>query len=459
MSYRRADGLYGVGWLAERLRSLDSITGVETAFHDAALRAGDDFPDALEREIAGSDLVIAMIGPEWRGGSAHAPARIEDPDDWVVRELAIAFEQGTTVIPVVMGGADHPLASEVHPSIAEIARLHTLPFHDGRDLDTIVEHVESHLGDIDRERARLAGLEEPVEVPRLHHLPALLAGAVVAGAVGGGLAAVSVFAGVPPDAALRSTSTYRYWYAPVLIVLGVAVGVFALFGAAVATRLLRDVEIDRRKAGIAFVAAVGMAAVMIVSAPSGHLYLTQSPSIPNGGVRGWANFTLSAIGVLPWAICLVAPLIGAFRAPPHAIGRRVRTLALLRDAERWGAVSIAAVLALGTGAGAALVAASLQAGEVDELEWVPLVGFATLVTLFVISAHAAAITRLRDQQTELEKSLAELPPRYRANALPRLVANAFGDGGWGFRIVLATPMIVAVAGAIAIGLADLVPAS
>lgn len=225
MSYRRADGLYGVGWLAERLRSLDSITGVETAFHDAALRAGDDFPDALEREIAGSDLVVAMIGPGWWGRSEHGRSRIEDDDDWVVRELAAAFEQGTTVIPVVMGGADHPLASEVHPSIAEIARLHTLPFHDGRDLDTIVAHIESHLGDIDRERARLAGLEDPVEVPKLQRLPALVAGSVLAAAVGGVLGAVSagVLSPWPFDPSTTDAidgTTAHGWMVGLLIALG-----------------------------------------------------------------------------------------------------------------------------------------------------------------------------------------------------------------------------------------------
>lgn len=73
------------------------------------------------------------------------------------------------------------------------------------------------------------------------------------------------------------------------------------------------------------------------------------------------------------------------------------------------------------------------------------------------SSWTAPTTRLRDRQPDIEKSPAELSPRSRANALPRLVANVFDDGGWGFRIVLATPMIVAIGGAVAIQLADLVP--
>ena len=168
VSYRRADGVYAVGWLAARLRLLDLVNGVETAFHDSTLRAGDDFPDALQDELDQCDLVIAVISPEWYA-ARDGELRIKDPDDWVVREIATAFSSGTRVLPILIGGAEHPLASQLHDSIADLTRLHTLPFTDGNDLDTIVEHIESHLEEIDIARARLAGLEQPVEVPKLQH--------------------------------------------------------------------------------------------------------------------------------------------------------------------------------------------------------------------------------------------------------------------------------------------------
>ena len=53
-------------------------------------------------------------------------------------------------------------------------------------------------------------------------------------------------------------------------------------------------------------------------------------------------------------------------------------------------------------------------------------------------------------QVALERSLADLPPPYRANALPRLIATTFDDGGWGFRLLLSLPAVVAVVGATAI---------
>ena len=450
VSYRRADGAYGVGWLADRLRTLDLITGVETAFHDAALRAGDDFPDALEREIAGSDLMVAVIGPMWRGDTGDVPARIEDADDWVVREIAAAFTHGIRVVPVLMDGAEHPLASEIHPSISAIARLHALPFTDGRELDTIVEHVGSHLDELDRDRARLAGLEEPVEVPPLERLPRLIAGAAAAAVLGTGLACTSLFAGVDGDAALRTTTGYD-WYIPVLIVLGVASGAFGVFGLVLMRRLLHEVVFDWARFCFTYLAAAGIAAILVLSAQSGHLLLTTSDSISSGPLRGWLNFSLAAFVIIPWSICVVAPMLAEPRSGAHEIGREVQLLPLMRDTERWGVVGISSILTLGTMAGAALVGAALEAEEVDRFEPIPIVGFAAILSALIIFVHSAMITRLRDRQDDLVSALSGLPPRYRENALPRLVAHAFDDGGWGFRVVLAAPVLSATVAAIAIG--------
>ncbi len=455
VSYRRADGAYGVGWLAERLRSLDSITGVETAFHDAALRAGDDFPDALDAEIAGSDLVIAVIGPTWAGAERDGPARIQDPDDWVVREIATAFEQDTTVIPILIGDADHPLASEVHPSIAAIARLHALPFADGRDLDTIVEHVESHLSDLDRERARLAGLEEPVEVPTLAHLPVLVACAVVAAAVGGWFGAIAAGVSSPwplddvEPVALTRTGAWD-WYSGSTIALGIAAGAFGVFGVALLVRLTRYVRFDWVRYALFLAAGGAVGSVLVMSSQAGDLLFADSPPVPDQGVRVALIGVWTIVGMAPWVGCFLAPMYSAPRAGDAEIGRRVQTLALVRDAERWGAISIATLLAISVAASLLAVGAAHHAGDLSSFEPISNIGFAAVFSLIVIIGHSAAVTRLRDQQAVLERSLADLPPRYRANALPRLIATSFDDGGWGFRILLALPAVAAVAATISV---------
>ena len=61
----------------------------------------------------------------------------------------------------------------------------------------------------------------------------------------------------------------------------------------------------------------------------------------------------------------------------------------------------------------------------------------------IVIAHFAMVTSLRHRQERLLAALDGVPPRYRDHALPRLEAAVFDDGGWGFRIGLALPAIVA----------------
>lgn len=447
VSYRRADGPYGVGWLAERLHSLDAVTGVETAFHDASLRAGDDFPDALHEEIDRCDLVVVVIGPNWLGITPNGPARIQDPDDWVVREIATAMAQEKRLIPVLIGEADHPLASEIHPSIAGLARLHALPFAEESDLDTIVQDIESHLGEIDRARAMRSGLEEPVEVPRLHkpgRLVAITTVAAALGGIGGWVAAgLSLCPGANGSCALTETTAWS-WFLPTLVLMGAYMFAVGLVGTVLAVRVV-SVTKHRWRPLIGVFALGGLViGLLIATTQSGHLLLMSSDSVNAPEWRGWTAFIAANLGMMPLAIILISPAFSEMRAPRHELGERVRQLGIARDAERWGAVLLAVALAFATVLGATLAAAARQAREIDQVEAVALIGFSIILTIVLISAHSLAMVRLRDAQGSLERDLAELPPKYRENATPQLMARTFDDGGWGFRALLALPTIMSI---------------
>lgn len=448
VSYRRADGLFGVGWLTERLRSLDSITGVETAFHDAELRAGDDFHDALDGQVAGSDIVIAVIGDRWRGERDDGTARIRDPDDWVVREIAAAFRLNTRVVPILMGGAEHPPASQVHESIEDLARLHALPFSDGRDLDLIVEHVESHLTDIDRERAKRAGLERPVDVPELEHQGLIVLAAAAAALIGAFVAwLIAAYDTCRGSACAFQTSPGYTWYEVIMTIFGAYAGVTAVVGTVLAIRLHRIASHDWPKAFglVAFVSA--MLVLLTVSSRSGHYALAEAPSMHLPRVRFWANVGLVAAGAIV-AAGIVSALFSRPRAEPHQIAERVRALGIARDAERWGAVLLSVEFALLSAIGAAVLAALDQSNVADTVNPLPNVSFALVFSVVLLIAHTGATMRLDEQQVDIERELADLPPRYRANAEPRLIAPAIGGGSWQFRTILALPLITAVVAAL-----------
>lgn len=455
VSYRRADGAYGVGWMAERLRSLDTITGVETAFHDAALRAGDDFPSALDAEIGASDLVIAVIGPEWWGRREQGPARIEDPDDWVVKEIAMAFEHGTRVIPVLMRGADHPLASEVHPSISAIAQLHALPFNDGRDLDTIVEHVESHLSEIDRDRARRAGLEERVAVPKLPR-PWLIAAFASVAAVIGGLAMWLSFSFRFADASaecstarvcIDETTTFdiaRIWF----VVLGLYSGAVGVVGIALAWRFRRVARLMWRPM-LTVGATVPVCLLLLsFSTDAGYSAILDVDTVTKPTVRLVTASVVIAWGVIGFAVCGLGAVYSEPRSDPRLVGRRVGYLAIARDAERWSMILVAIEFALAIGTGAVLLLAIRQSDEDLPTSPVPNIVYAMVFSIVLVGLHRWATTRFDAELAEIDDELEGLPPRYRDNAVPLLEAESFDTGGRAFRVVLAAPILVALAFAV-----------
>ncbi len=98
--------------------------GAESVFRSSdSIRPGEDFILGITNAVHRCDVVIAVIGPRWMSvtGDDGRP-RIHDPEDWVYRELAIAFAEHKRVIPVLLGGARMPKMIELPPGISALGR-------------------------------------------------------------------------------------------------------------------------------------------------------------------------------------------------------------------------------------------------------------------------------------------------------------------------------------------------
>ena len=84
------------------------------------------------------------------------------------------MEAGKRVLPVLVGGADPLTVADVGPELGPLVNLHSVVFEDGKDLDDLVADLRSHLEDIDRERATLAGLDQPIPLPPIRFGPMAL---------------------------------------------------------------------------------------------------------------------------------------------------------------------------------------------------------------------------------------------------------------------------------------------
>lgn len=121
INYRTGDGhSYG----ALLYNDLSRHFGSGLVFLDCeSIPAGADFPDELLSRVRACQVLIAVIGPRWLTVVDGKGQRlIDDPEDWVRRELAEAFAAGVTVMPVLTDAACPPAISDLPPEIAWLSR-------------------------------------------------------------------------------------------------------------------------------------------------------------------------------------------------------------------------------------------------------------------------------------------------------------------------------------------------
>jgi hypothetical protein len=122
ISYRGEDSQsYG----ALLYNELERRFGEDHVFLDAeSIPAGADFSKELLGRVRSARVVLAVIGPCWLTATdpATGQRRIDDPDDWIRRELVEAFATGVRVIPVVTDHADLPREAELPTDIAALSR-------------------------------------------------------------------------------------------------------------------------------------------------------------------------------------------------------------------------------------------------------------------------------------------------------------------------------------------------
>lgn len=120
ISYRTVDSAGYALWLYEVLKSKFWFRKV---FLDVAMiEGGDEFDEEIMSWLSQSLVLTALIGKQWltvTGESGHP--RLFEPDDYVRREIAMAFRDGIRVIPVLVDGAQKPQMHELPEDISPLA--------------------------------------------------------------------------------------------------------------------------------------------------------------------------------------------------------------------------------------------------------------------------------------------------------------------------------------------------
>ena len=159
ISYRRDDSMLGAAYLYEQLTARFGKAQVFMDVDDIGY--GDDFIDAIDRELAAADVVLVVIGPRW---VEMLQARLRG-DDWVRHEVETALrlraasaEAGRRVlrvIPVLVGGAAPP-ADKLAPTLRPLQRLSMIKIDEralGASVTTLLEAIREE--SFEEEAARI----------------------------------------------------------------------------------------------------------------------------------------------------------------------------------------------------------------------------------------------------------------------------------------------------------------
>jgi hypothetical protein len=120
ISYRREETPH-----AGRLR--DNLVGFYSdnqVFMDtSAIPSGVDFRRVLANEIASCKVMLVVIGRRWEEATdKHGKRRLDNPNDFVRREVQAGLSRNIPVIPVLFDQANLPRAENLPQEIAQLTR-------------------------------------------------------------------------------------------------------------------------------------------------------------------------------------------------------------------------------------------------------------------------------------------------------------------------------------------------
>ena len=148
LSYRRDDAS---GWAGRIYEHLAREWGAEHVFMDIdTIAPGEDFREAIERTMQVCDVVLVVVGPSWLNARDQAGnRRLDDDHDTHRAEVVAALAADVRVVPVLVGGAQMPRASELPEAIKDLTYRNAAVIEDRRfasDVDALKRTLRPLVG-------------------------------------------------------------------------------------------------------------------------------------------------------------------------------------------------------------------------------------------------------------------------------------------------------------------------
>ena len=125
ISYRRQDS---AGYSRALYNELAQHFDAAQIFMDVDdIPLGTDFVQILKRNLQDCKVMLVIIGPQWldiRGSNGQR--RLDNPDDFVLLEIASALENNFNIIPVLVNGAPMPAEADLPDILKPLSRRQAL---------------------------------------------------------------------------------------------------------------------------------------------------------------------------------------------------------------------------------------------------------------------------------------------------------------------------------------------
>ena len=147
ISYRREDSSPYAGRLFDQLADR---FGEEQIFMDIdTMKFGLDFVEQIQKAVQSCHVLIAVIGKTWvHIQDEEGNRRLDNPEDFVRVEIQAALERNIPVVPLLVGGAEIPKASDLPDPLGKLTRRHAMKMSDFRfraDATRLIEQIQEYV--------------------------------------------------------------------------------------------------------------------------------------------------------------------------------------------------------------------------------------------------------------------------------------------------------------------------
>ena len=145
ISYRREDSGVIVGRIFDRLVA---HYGSDTVFRDIDnIPPGIDFRKYINEALGSTDILLAIIGPDWAGKYPDGRTRIGEQTDLVRIEVEAALQKDIPVVPVLVAKATMPQPNELPEALQDFAYRNAIKVDAFEDFD---DHLRRLIRSLDR---------------------------------------------------------------------------------------------------------------------------------------------------------------------------------------------------------------------------------------------------------------------------------------------------------------------